>query len=321
MVTKKIIIITGVAGMVGTNLLKKLINEKNTIIIGIDSLILGKKKFLSPYLNNKKFFFIKLDLSKKIKSKKIEKIIGQSMLSEVWMLAANSDIKKGVDDFYIDINNTFLTTVNTLNLLKNYLTKKTKIIFTSSSAVYGNIKKITSENKQKLLPISNYGSMKLSSECFLSSFSHSSQLNIFIFRFPNVIGNNLTHGIFYDMKNKIKNKKNFIKVLGNGEQQKPYSHVDEILECILYIKNKKHLEKLNYYNIGSNDSGVKVKKIVELMVKKLNSNKKIIYQKNNYGWIGDVPKYKYLTTKTNKTGFKFKLSSIEAVEKVIKDNI
>ena len=57
------------------------------------------------------------------------------------------------------------------------------------------------------------------------------------------------------------------------------------------------------------------------MVKKLNSNKKIIYQKNNYGWIGDVPKYKYLTTKTNKTGFKFKLSSIEAVEKVIKDNI
>ena len=318
---KKIILITGVAGMVGTNLLKKIINKKDTIIIGIDNLILGKKKFLNPYLNKDNFFFIKMDLGKKVKSEKIEKIINKNILSEVWMLAANSDISKGVENFYIDINNTFLTTVNTLDLLKNYLRKNTKIIFTSSSAVYGNVEKITSENDQKLMPISNYGSMKLASESFLSSFSHSKKLCTFIFRFPNVIGNNLTHGIIYDMKNKIKNKKNFIKVLGNGEQQKPYSHVEEIIECILYIKNKKHLKKLNYYNIGSNDNGVKVKKIVELMVKKSKSNKKIIYQNKSFGWVGDVPKYKYLTSKMSKIGFKFKLSSIKAVEKVIKDNI
>ena len=76
---KKIILITGVAGMVGTNLLKKIINKKDTIIIGIDNLILGKKKFLNPYLNKDNFFFIKMDLGKKVKVKFVEDRPGHDM--------------------------------------------------------------------------------------------------------------------------------------------------------------------------------------------------------------------------------------------------
>ena len=57
---KKIILITGAAGMVGSNLIEKYIN-KNVIILGIDNLKLGKYKFINHYLNKKKFFsFIKL---------------------------------------------------------------------------------------------------------------------------------------------------------------------------------------------------------------------------------------------------------------------
>ena len=53
---KKIILITGVAGMIGSNLLKEYIN-KNFLIIGIDNLTLGNKKFISEYLKKKIFFF------------------------------------------------------------------------------------------------------------------------------------------------------------------------------------------------------------------------------------------------------------------------
>ena len=53
---KKIIFITGVAGMVGTNLLHK-ICDTNNIIIGIDNFVLGKKKFLNPFKNKRNFFF------------------------------------------------------------------------------------------------------------------------------------------------------------------------------------------------------------------------------------------------------------------------
>ena len=127
---KKIIFITGVAGMVGTNLLHK-ISDTNKLIIGIDNFVLGKKKFLNPFKNKKNFFFFNINLKKKIISNKLDGILKKNSLSEIWLLAANSDIQKGIKDYRIDLNNTFLTTINTLEFLKNYLNKDTKIIFTS----------------------------------------------------------------------------------------------------------------------------------------------------------------------------------------------
>jgi UDP-glucose 4-epimerase len=313
---KKIIFITGVAGMIGSNLLKTYI-KKDLIIIGIDNLILGKKKFLSPFIKKKNFFFINNNLNKPLKSKKIIALINKNYLAEVWLLAANSDIQKGTNDPNVDLQNTFLTTFFTLNFLKKFLKKDTKILFSSSSAIYGNIISRINEENTAIKPISNYGAMKLASEGYLSSFSKANNASIFIFRFPNVIGNNLTHGLLFDMKKKILSKNKNIMVLGNGEQQKPYSHVSEIISCMIFIKKKRYINKINYFNIGTDDVGMKVKNIVELLKKALNSKKKTVYQKNITGWVGDVSKYRYSTKKINRLGFYFKLSSKEAVNLAI----
>ena len=126
---KKIILITGIAGMVGSNLLEKIINSKN-LIIGIDNFALGDKKFLKKFNNKKNFFFLKKNLDREITDKKLEQIIKKNYLSEIWLLAANSDIQKGIKDYKVDLNNTLLTTINSLEFLKNFLQKDTKIIFT-----------------------------------------------------------------------------------------------------------------------------------------------------------------------------------------------
>ena len=65
---KKIVIITGVAGLLGSTLLPKILSKKNSIVVGIDNLKLGKIKFIRNFLNKKNFFFLKADLHKKIKS-------------------------------------------------------------------------------------------------------------------------------------------------------------------------------------------------------------------------------------------------------------
>ena len=67
---KKIILITGAAGMVGSNLINKYINQ-DVQIIGIDSLKLGKIEYIKSFKKKKNFLFFKIDLSKKIKNKKI----------------------------------------------------------------------------------------------------------------------------------------------------------------------------------------------------------------------------------------------------------
>ena len=59
---RDLVIITGVAGMVGSNLLEKIIKKRNQIIVGIDNYKLGKKRHIKKYLRYKNFFFFKIDL-------------------------------------------------------------------------------------------------------------------------------------------------------------------------------------------------------------------------------------------------------------------
>ena len=315
MKNKKIIFITGVAGMLGSELIKKLLSPKN-IIIGVDNFKLGKKKFIKNYLEAKNFHFFNIDLSKKIKNDRLDKTLKKYKPDEIWLLAANSDIQKGVLDANEDLNNTFLTTYNSLYFLEKFLKNKTKIIFASSSAIYGDIKEKINEKTLANFPESNYGSMKLASEGFIASYSLKNKIKSFIFRFPNVVGINLTHGILYDFKKKFSSKNKTVNVLGDGNQTKPYSFSSEILDCMVFVVLKAHKALINHFNIGPNDSGIKVKEIVKLY-KKYFPKKLIKYEKKNKGWEGDIPKYRYDTKKINKLGFIFKSNSKEAVFKAI----
>ena len=314
----KNILITGVAGMIGSTLLEKLLKKKDLNIIGLDNFTLGKKEYIKQFLKYKNFTFFNVDVSKKIKNVELIKFLKKNKLSEIWLLAANSDIAAGVKNSDVDFKNTYLTTYNVLNDSYKFIDKNTKILFASSSAIYGTVKKVISENTAPLKPESNYGSMKAASESFISSYSYKYNLKSFIFRFPNVVGTNLTHGVIYDLSRKIIANNNYLNVLGNGEQCKPYSDVNEIINCMIFLKEKKNNQLINFYNIGSTDKGVKVKKIVELLIKKFNYNKKVKYQKQKFGWPGDILTYKYTTLKMKKVGFKFRLSSLEAIKKTIK---
>jgi UDP-glucose 4-epimerase len=292
--------------MVGSNLINKYINQ-DVQIIAIDSLKLGKMEYIKSFKKKKNFLFFKKDLSKKIKDRKIENILKQNYLHEVWHLAANSDIQSGISDYEVDLKDTFLTTFNTFNFINKYLKKNTKLIFSSSSAIYGYVKGSISENYKKKNPISNYGLMKLLSEEYIEYFANKNNLKTYIFRFPNVIGNNLTHGIIYDFIKKISYNKKILNVLGNGDQQKPYSDVLEIIKCMIFIKNKKFLQN--------------VRDIVDIFLKVTNYGTKAIFQRKKQGWVGDVVNYRYSTKKINKLGFRFKLSSKQVITTTIKDSI
>ena len=307
---KKYIIITGVAGMIGSELLEKIINKKNYHIYGMDNFNLGKKKFISRFLKKKNFDFFEIDNSKQIPKNILKKI--KSNISEIWLLAANSDINSGNKDEKVDFFNTFLTTKNTFNSLEPKINRNTKIIFTSSSAIYGSVKNKINEKFLNFNPETNYGLMKLFCEHFL--IYKFSKLNFIlnIFRFPNVIGKNLTHGIIYDFLNKKNTKSKIFHVLGNGNQQKPYSYSKEIIDSMLFITNLN--KKKIIVNLGYGDRGIKVKQIVNLFFKKFNLKKKLKYQKQIRGWVGDIPKYSYSTNYLKKLGYSFKKNSLNSLK-------
>lgn len=308
------IIITGAAGLIGSTLIEFIIKNKKNKILAIDNLSCGKFNNIKKFIKEKNFIFLNADISKKKFNSKTKAIIKNNIYNEIWLLAANSDIQKGNVNENIDLQNTFFTTFYFLNNIQSHITRNTKIIFTSSSAVYGKKLNKVNTDDSTLLPISNYGAMKLASESYLSYFANKKHIKYYIYRLPNVIGENITHGLLFDMKKKFFSNKNFVQVLGNGNQKKPYAFAEDLIKAIM------KLNKLNnslILNIGPKDFGITVKKIINKIYYKLNSKKKIFYEKKNYGWPGDVPEYYYDLKNLNKKNVNLKLSSKEAINKTI----
>lgn len=314
----KKIIITGASGLVGSTLINSIVGKK-TLIFAIDDLSGGKLGFIKNFILENKIKFINEDISKKKLSKKFYIKVNKLKFDEVWLLAANSDIKKGILNPNVDFNNTYLTTFNFLNNIKNNLKKNCKIIFTSSSAVYGNHKNriLLKENFGPQTPVSNYGSMKLASEAYITHFAFKNKFIYKIYRLPNVIGKNITHGIFYDMRKKFINKTKVVNVLGDGNQKKPYMYCEDLIKILL--KDKKN--KSSIINVGQNDNGITVKQILQLFKKHLRSRKTIKFGKTKYGWIGDVPNYRLNNSLIKKNNLfpKNFLNSFNSAKRTIKN--
>ena len=234
----------------------------------------------------------------------------------VWHLAANSDISAGVADADIDLRDTFMTTFNVVKLVREL--KVTKLAFASTSAVYGDRPTLLTEDSGPMLPISNYGAMKLASEAIIRAAVESGLPRAWVFRFPNVIGSRATHGALYDFIKKLRRDPTQLPVLGDGTQQKPYLHVSELVDAMIFIWTKT-AEKFNYYNIGPIGDGTLVKFIAETAVRLNSPNAKINYGIGNRGWVGDVPKFDYSVEKLRQLGWSPKLNSDQAVVRTLEE--
>jgi UDP-glucose 4-epimerase len=230
----------------------------------------------------------------------------------VWHLAANSDIPAGVADPNVDLRDTFLTTYNVLNFMRRC--KIEGIAFASTSAVYGEHKERLVETLGPLLPISNYGAMKLASEGAISAAVESVLKRACIFRFPNVVGSRGTHGVIYDLICKLMGRPNTLEVLGDGRQRKPYLHVSELVDAMLFIWDNAR-EKVALYNIGPEDDGAEVSYIAQTVVEVSGRNTPLHFTGGDRGWVGDVPRFRYSVEKLARLGWRPKMKSADAVRR------
>jgi UDP-glucose 4-epimerase len=302
------ILIIGGAGFIGSVLVKEMLQDNADIIV-IDKLSLGS----ADYIDTTKVEFHQIDINN---IEQVLEVLQGKQIDEFWHLAANSDIPAGAEDMNVDLDDTFMSTVSTLKIMKAIECKK--LYFASSSAVYGFNENRLHEDIGPLMPISNYGAMKLSSEALISASLESFLEKVCIYRFPNVVGVPATHGVILDFIKKLKKDISTLEVLGNGTQQKTYLHVSELVEAMLFINNNTD-NGMNYYNIGAMDDGVFVKQIAEETTKVISPDAKINYQKTDRGWVGDVPRFYYSVDKLKDLGWSPKMSSLEAVQRAVRE--
>lgn len=220
----------------------------------------------------------------------------------VYHVAANPDVKLGASDTKVHLDQNILATYNLLEAMRKGNAKK--IAFTSTSTVYGEASVMpTPEDYGPLIPISLYGASKLACEALITSYSHTFDMQAWIFRFANIVGPRSTHGITVDFIKKLKENPGRLEILGDGKQEKSYLHVSECVDAILFAIEKSK-EEVNIFNIGSEDT-ISATEIGQVVTEEMGlSDVEFVYTGGSRGWKGDVPRMRLGIEKLKAIGWK-----------------
>jgi len=304
------VLVTGGAGFIGSRLVGRLLASDARVTV-VDDLSLGRKENLAAHLGDPRLAVEVLDCN----TPAFLELMTSTKPDCVYHLAANSDIGQGTRDPRTDLDRTFATTFSVLDAMRRSGTRR--IVFASTSAIYGEVPGRVGEDHGPLRPISLYGAAKLASEAYLDAFVHLYDLKGWIFRFPNVTGPNLTHGAIHDFVQRLNRDRTELVVLGNGTQTKPFLDVDDLLDAIDTGMKASTAEQPAVYNVAGEGS-TSVRAIAEMVREALNLPDALIkYGTEDRGWPGDVPHFSYDTRKIRALGWRPRRSSDEAVRAAI----
>ncbi len=262
------ILITGSNGLIGKQTIKKL-SIKNNKIFAVDNNFKKNDQ-------NKNIKFFNIDLTEKSSLKKIKNL----KIDVIIHLAAFLGVKKTEKNELKCLNENITTTKNILDFC---VSKKIKrIIFASSSEVYGDGYKTSIKEDSQVMPKSVYGISKVTCESFIKAYSKKYKFNYNIIRFFNVYGpGQKKEFVIPIFLNCIKNNQN-INLFGSGDQLRAFCFVDDAVEGLSKVLSKGR--KNETYNIGNNLEPIKIINLAKKIKKIFNSKvkiKKISFKKSD----------------------------------------
>jgi UDP-glucose 4-epimerase len=297
--------VSGGAGLVGSCAVGNLLANGQTVTV-YDNISSGRREWLAPYKECVGFRFVEGDM---LDTEKLTAVLDGHDV--VWHFGANTDISSGYADTEVDLRNCILATRNVLESMRTTGVKQ--MVFSSSSAVYGEpLVSPTSEAYGPLRPISLYGAAKLANEGQVSAYCHLFGIQAWVFRFANVVGGRMTHGVIHDFIKKLRHNPQELDVLGDGEQEKSYFLVEDCVEAMLCAVEKTN-EWFDVFNLGCR-SRTKVRRIAQIVIEEMGlEGVEVKYRGGRQGFPGDVPALFLDIDKIEALGWQAKHTSDEAV--------
>ena len=265
----KKILITGVCGFIGFSFANYLFkNDKKIKIFGIDNL----NNYYSPKLKicrlnilkkNKNFIFNKIDISN---NKLLNKIFKKNSFDLIIHFAAQAGIRYSISnpDKYIKYN-----TVGFFNILNNCrIYKIKKIIYASSSSVYGENNNYPSKENYILKPNNLYSLTKKNNEEMAQLFSNYYNLNLIGLRFFTIFGEwGRPDMMVMKYIKACYNKKKKFYLYNKGNHYRDLTYIEDVNKILAKLINK-NLKQHKIFNICSNNP-VKITKVIKYINKYL----------------------------------------------------
>lgn len=237
-------LVTGGAGFIGSNMVDFLIDQGHDVFV-IDNLSTGKLENLNDKVN-----FFQMDLSDNRNLGALKTIIKK--VDFVIHMAAIPNVQQSIDDPLHTNKHNFQSTINLIDSCRN--TNVKKIIFSSTSAIYGNSDNLPTNENSKPNPLSPYGLQKLIGEQYLKLYSELYGLKIVCLRYFNVFGERMTNegayksviSIFIEQKEKNTN----LTITNDGNQRRDFIYVGDVINAN-YLSCLKDTNNFTIYNVGS----------------------------------------------------------------------
>jgi len=301
------ILITGGAGFIGSNLASFLASKGYEVVV-FDNLSSGKLDNLAGSCGKKNLRFIKGDIRN---SETVES--ATRGVEEIYHLAADPSVKDSATNpegsFSINVGGTF----SVLEAARKNDVKK--IVFTSTSTVYGEADVLPTPEDYPSIPISNYAASKVADEAYISSYASTYGIKGVVLRLANIFGPPSTHGVMFDFYKKLKANPDRLEILGNGKQCKSYLYISDCIDA-LFLASRKQKKVFDFFNVGSGQME-DVNYIAKAMCSFLKLKPKFEYTGGARGWKGDVVKMLLDTRKIEKLGWRRKVSLKDGIGKYV----
>jgi len=240
------ILITGVAGFIGSHLANRLSKEGHEIV-GIDNLSIKDKKLQEArkVLIEKGVEFHKIDITD---FESLNDLFEKHKFDLVYHIAAKPGVRESIENPFIYGQSNYIGTLNIFECAKRH--NVPHVVSASSSSVYGRNKKAPFEESDSVNePVSVYASTKRSGELLAYTYCDLFDMNITNLRFFTVYGPygrpDMAPWIFTE---KILNKEP-IQIFDHGRHQRDFTYIDDIIEGCVGVGNKP--KGFNILNIGN----------------------------------------------------------------------
>jgi len=303
------VFVTGAAGFIGSTLVERLLAEDSQVVAW-DNFSTGQLEFLSAAGQENGFKLIKGD---NLNLPALTEAMAGCNL--VFHLAANADVRFGLEHPSKDVQQNTLATFNVLEAMRANGIKK--VAFASTGSVYGEAKVIpTPEEAPFPIQTSLYAASKLAGEALISAYCEGYGFEGYIFRFVSILGERYTHGHVLDFYKQLLAHPDHLKVLGNGSQRKSYLYVNDCLDAMLHVMRletaKSALHRVSVYNLGTAEY-CQVNDSIGWICAHLGLKPRLDYSGGDRGWIGDNPFIFLDTKKIQATGWKPKLTIRDSI--------
>jgi UDP-glucose 4-epimerase len=305
--------ITGAAGFVGSNLADRLLADSITVV-GWDNFSTGQELFVRNALQDRNFRIIRGD---NLDLEALTAAMGGCDI--VFHLAANADVRFGLEHPHKDLEQNTIATFNVLEAMR--ANGITTIVFSSTGSVYGEADVIpTPEDASFPIQTSLYAASKLAGEALVQAYCEGYGFEGYIFRFVSVLGERYTHGHVFDFYKQLLKHPDRLHVLGDGTQRKSYLHIQDCISAILHVlelrtaRDAKH--HVQVYNLGTPEY-CRVTDSIGWICEHLGLKPRLEFAGGDRGWIGDNPFIFLDTAKIQATGWKAKTTIRKGVIKTL----